>query len=122
MASGFIDLCREPLGKYKFAHALAHCQVDHDDPLRFFVTHDGRVIINPKIVDRGEEHIVENEACYSYPHRTPKKIKRLKEITVDYQYMNTEGEVFWKRNQVFEGLMARVFQHELGHFNGNAIY
>ena len=122
MAGEFIDLCREPLGKYPFAHALAHCQIDHNDPLRFFVTHDGRVIINPKMVGWNAQEAEELEACYSFPHRPSKKVKRFLKVYIDYQYMDPEGKVFLEKNKAFEGIMARVFQHEFNHFNSISIY
>jgi len=48
LATQMTALCKEPLGNYeRGAVALAHCQVDHDNPKRFFATADGRVFINP---------------------------------------------------------------------------
>lgn len=67
---------------------------------------------NPKIVDVSEEQLALDEGCLSYPHlyikiRRPARIRaRFNDIT---------GEVITQR---FEGLSARVFQHELDHLNG----
>jgi len=122
IAGEMIELCRKPLGNYPFAFAIAHCQVNLDDPLCFFVTNDGRVIINPIIVGWGEKTIIEAEGCYSYAFRPTKKMKRWSKVFVDYQYMSPNGEVQQERAKVFEGDWARVFQHEIEHFKGMAIY
>lgn len=50
-------LCAKSLGKYRRALALCHCQVNHADPLRFFVLFNQRIIVNPRISYRGEELI-----------------------------------------------------------------
>ena len=121
IASDMIDVCRAPLGKYPSALAVAHCQVDHDDPMRFFVTHDGRVIINPVILAKSDV-IMEKEGCYSFPFRDAKRVKRFSKVTVKFEYMGTDGTVKTELSKDFEGDWARVFQHELDHFKGKAIY
>ncbi|MCK5027371.1 MAG: peptide deformylase [Candidatus Pacebacteria bacterium] len=122
LSGEMIDLCRTKLGRYPMAHAIAHCQVDHNDPLRFFVTYDGMVIINPKIVKRDSETITIIEACYSFANREGKNIKRYAKIYVDYQFMKKKGDVVQRRDQLFEDTKARVVQHELDHFQGKSIY
>lgn len=121
-AEDMIELCRAPLGQYPFAFALAHCQVNHKDPMAFFVTHDGRVIINPKIVGYSIECVKEKEGCYSYAFRAPKIMRRRAVVYVDYQFMGADGSVNQARARRFSGDWARVFQHELDHFQGCAIF
>ncbi len=120
-ASEMVDLCKIKLGKYPNAFAIAHCQIDHDDPLRFFVSIDGRLIINPKIKPVGDETEVDLEGCYSYAFRDRVKVRRFKKIFVDYNEMENNGTIKRKTKEL-DGLQARVFQHEIDHFNGKAIY
>lgn len=121
-----VDICREPRGKYPNAYALAHCQVNHEDPLRFFVTIDGRVIINPKIIEKHGEKQQNLEGCYSFPHRCERKISRHMKIFASYSELrrNKKGELEVKetKRKEFVEDWARVFQHEIDHFNGKAIY
>jgi len=70
------------------------------------------VCFNPRIVDVSEETVTLEEGCLSYPGLLV-KVKRPKRIRV--RYAEPSGEVVTK---VFDGLTARVFQHELSHLNG----
>lgn len=70
------------------------------------------VCFNPKIVDVSEETVLLEEGCLSYPGLLV-KIKRPKKIRVRYTMPNGEVDT-----RVFDGLTARVFQHELSHLNG----
>jgi len=67
---------------------------------------------NPRIIDRSSEEVLMEEGCLSYPNLFI-KIKRPASIRVRFNLPN--GEV---KNETFEGLTARVFQHELDHLNG----
>ena len=53
------------------------------------------------------------EGCLSYPNLFL-NIHRPKEVVVEYQ--NADGEMVDAR---FDGLAARVFQHEMDHMKGN---
>jgi peptide deformylase len=66
---------------------------------------------NPEILEtEGEETV--HEGCLSFPGLYL-KVKRPFKIKVRYTEMNgNEKEV------TFEGLTARIFQHELDHLNG----
>lgn len=121
LAEGMIELCRQELGIYPYAYAIAHCQIDHDDPMRFFVGHHGRLIINPKIEPIYEDTSTELEGCYSYPYRPPKKVKRFKEVFVEYTEVEANGKTKKKKKKL-DGMQSRVFQHEIDHFNGIHIY
>ena len=70
------------------------------------------VCFNPRIVYMSEEEIVLEEGCLSYPNLLI-KIKRPKNIRVRFQ--TPSGFIDTK---VFDGLTARIFQHELDHLNG----
>lgn len=117
LATQMTALCKAPLGNYeRGAVALAHCQVDHDNPKRFFATADGRVFINPKILSK-QDSFTHIEGCMSYPFRGAKGVKRYQ--TIQVEYINEKRE---KIVQEVTGKMACVFQHEIAHMNGISIY
>jgi peptide deformylase len=70
-----------------------------------------RVFINPQITEeRGET--IEEEGCLSFPD-VMGKIKRSQYVTVTAY--NLEGK---KLEIKVEGLLSRVWQHEIDHING----
>lgn len=83
-------------------------------PYRVFIMHGVELIpcFNPRIVDVSEETIVMEEGCLSFPDLYV-KVKRPKKIKVRYADIN--GEIVTK---TFDGITARVFQHELDHLDG----
>lgn len=114
--SNLIELCNSPLGDFPSAVALAHCQVEHEKPKRFFVFANGEVIINPKIIKR-DNKFKHTEGCMSFPFRNTKKVPRFKNIVVTYNKKNGEEVTESK-----EGLVACIFQHEIDHMNGRSIF
>lgn len=92
---------------------LAANQVEISE--RFFVLEvDGNVkrIINPEILEFGEEIVEYEEGCLSIP-MIYKKVSRPDKIKVRYQ--NERGE------EVIEdlsGMWSRAFQHEFDHIEG----
>ena len=109
-------LCKRPIGKKTGGLALAHCQIDHDKPLQFFVFANGDVVINPKIIERNGK-FKHKEGCLSYPFREDVLVDRYNEI--DVEYLDINGE---RREEFREGINACIFQHEIDHFNGKHIY
>jgi peptide deformylase len=69
-------------------------------------------VFNPKIVDTSSEMVYLEEGCLSYPNLWV-KIKRPKKIKV--RFTNPDGQT---ETRVFDGMSARVFQHELDHLDG----
>lgn len=67
---------------------------------------------NPKIVDYSSEQTTLDEACLSLPS-VAGKVKRSNRIRV--RFHTASGGTITK---IFEGLTARVFQHEYDHLNG----
>ena len=67
---------------------------------------------NPKVIKESDEQIVFSEGCLSFP-KLFLKIKRPERVLVTYQ--NADGDEVQSH---FEGLAARVFQHEMDHMNG----
>lgn len=74
-------------------------------------TDETYTFVNGKITDRRGESWLE-EGCLSIPY-IRLDIKRPEFIT--FQYQNIHGE---EMKEEFEGLMARVIQHEMDHLNG----
>lgn len=71
-----------------------------------------RVFINAKIVDEEGQEWAFNEGCLSIPD-VREDVFRKPKITVEYL-----DENFEKHTQVFDGLIARVIQHEYDHIEG----
>lgn len=133
-------------GEYDQAFAVAHQQVS-TDPWAFFVVAsqyvgEGRdfwpasAIINPQILEAsdkieigklpdGQPDMRQNvrtyqEACFSFPFRKPKNVKRYYRITVKYQIKAWYG--LKTITEEIEGFRAHIFQHEFMHCVGDNIY
>lgn len=70
------------------------------------------IFINPKIIKKSKETIIDEEGCLSFPGLFL-KIKRAKEVEIEA--LNERGEKIQVRA---EGLPARIFQHEIDHLDG----
>ena len=70
------------------------------------------VCINPRITDKFDDPMKLREGCLSYPGMYL-YIPRYKKIEVEYHDEN--GKL---NKEIFEGITAHVFQHELDHMNG----
>lgn len=70
------------------------------------------VMINPELISVSEETSKEKEGCLSFP-KLVLPIERHNSIVVTFQ--NLKGEYITEH---FDGLTARVIQHELDHLNG----
>jgi peptide deformylase len=79
----------------------------------FVPDEDGaRAVVNPRIVERGDETASEEEGCLSLQGvRVP--VERATHLTLEGKDPNGE-DVRWE----LEGLGARVVQHELDHLDG----
>ncbi|MBL7224249.1 MAG: peptide deformylase [Candidatus Brocadiae bacterium] len=73
-----------------------------------------RVCINPVIVDTSGEEVCE-EGCLSFPE-VRGNISRATRLTC--RFYDLDGE---RHEVVAEGLLARMFQHEIDHLNGRLI-
>lgn len=86
----------------------------------FIMNYGGRpsTFINPEITfcDRKKGQELAHEGCLSFPEFGTANIERWKRIKVSY--INTKGET---KKHYMQGLMARIFQHELDHLNGVTI-
>lgn len=132
------EMCLVGRGEYNIAHALAHSQIEEEDPLRFFVLRrqeDGQpfIFINPVIRKLWGDLEGIQEGCMSYPEEPLKTVFRFKKATMEFQTLaqsvdkNTGKElsgVFLSDvvKQNYSGLVARIVQHEVAHLNGWNIY
>ena len=123
------DFSNPPFNPIEFAQELVKHMYDWNGlglaanqvglPYRIFAMRgspENFVCFNPRIVDRTTEEVALEEGCLSYPGLLV-KIKRPKSIKVRFAMAN--GEV---RTDTFTGMTARIFQHELGHLDGEIFY
>ncbi len=68
---------------------------------------------NPKIIKEGEEKVLIDEGCLSYPGLWV-KVSRSETIEVEYEDENGE-----KVQRELYGLQSRIFQHEYDHMEGS---
>jgi peptide deformylase len=71
-----------------------------------------KVFINPKIQLLGEEKLIMNEGCLSLP-KIREDVDRNNRIRITYQ-----DEEWNFHDEEYEGLKARVIQHEYDHLDG----
>ncbi|MDZ7318131.1 MAG: peptide deformylase [candidate division KSB1 bacterium] len=90
------------------AESVALLVVDHS-----LITEDGKpeAYINPQILSAEGESLME-EGCLSIPEIRA-DVKRPEKITLSFQSIDGASH-----EQQFEGLLARVLQHEIDHLNG----
>lgn len=77
---------------------------------------DFLTFINPKIVSRSSEENMLDEGCLSFPGLIA-KISRSSTIRLRYQTVTGKTET-----KQFNGLTARVIQHEMCHLNGKPFF
>ena len=70
-----------------------------------------RAFLNPRVV-HGSGNIVDEEGCLSFPGLYG-MVARYEKVTVAYQDAS-----FRAHTEEFDGLNARVLQHEIDHING----
>lgn len=72
----------------------------------------GKLLVNPKIIKRGEDTDVDIEECLSFPGI---KGPVVRPTWVEIEAQTIDGKV---RNFRIEGFQARLFQHEYDHLDG----
>lgn len=111
-----------PLGIWNIGYSIAHSQITNKDPLCFFVTREGEIIVNPVITRHTKAEIPQTEGCLTFHWSDCKalQVPRFHKAQITcYKLTSTgyeeyEGEV--------TGLIAQIFQHEIDHFNGIYYY
>ncbi|WP_432411115.1 peptide deformylase [Rasiella sp. SM2506] len=71
-----------------------------------------KVFINAKIVEEEGDEWVFNEGCLSIPNINEDVFRKPK-ITIEYQDENLE-----KQTHTYDGMVARIIQHEYDHIEG----
>lgn len=71
-----------------------------------------RVFINAEIIERTGENVTREEGCLSIPHIN-ENVTRKDKIRIKYV-----DKDFVEHDEVFEGFIARVIQHEYDHLEG----
>jgi peptide deformylase len=107
----------EMINRYDHCVALAHPQVNNQEPLRFFVTRQA-IIVNPKIIRHTESCVVDKEGCMSLKEGQEFFDKsRWYKIEMEYQVV-VKGKLSSVLKLDAKGFLARVFQHEIEHLDG----
>lgn len=120
------DFSNPPIDPLELVTNLAETMLHHGGiglsanqcglPYRVFIMKGTELIpcFNPRIVDMSSETIVLEEGCLSYPNFFV-KVKRPRRIKVRFTEPNGKTST-----HVYDGMTARIFQHELDHLNGIA--
>jgi peptide deformylase len=128
------EMCLVGRGDYTTAYAIAHPQINDEDPLAFYVTFEGQIVINPHIINHTRHFVDKREGCMSYPEEPMKTVLRYNKVTARYQTVVTnvekdekgEDKTVYKLSPdvetKYEGAEAQVVQHECSHLLGHNIY
>lgn len=117
------NLCYTQIGIHGGALAVAHSQITEDDPLRFFVTRDKEIIINPQIIRHTETTVDSEEGCVTFPMKYPTKVQRWNKCEVIYETLNPDETINPKKiKENLSGIRAKMFQHEINHCDSIYIF
>ena len=114
------DLCFEPHGLYPGGMAVAHPQITKKKPLRFFVTKENKIIVNPVITRHTKTTVDSPEGCLSFADKPQNMVQRWYKCVVEY-YLLEDGELI-KQIENVKGTTAFVFQHEIDHFDSKYVW
>lgn len=124
---GKFDFTAPPTDPIQLANDLAETMISNGGlgiaanqvglPYRVFAINATQIIVcfNPMIVDMSTETLYMEEGCLSFPKMFV-KVKRARKIKVRYTEPNGNTVT-----RVFDGMTARVFQHELAHLDGRTM-
>lgn len=89
-------------------------RMEQEDRFEFFDGDCGiqETFINAKIVEETDDYWIESEGCLSIPSLS-EEVERPWGITIEYYDRN-----FKKHKRSFQGITARVIQHEFDHTEG----
>jgi peptide deformylase len=139
-AEQMLDLVAELVADRVFANifALAHSQVEKDDPLRFFVLNPahpyikdnwnlaehGFLVLNPSITRHTKTTVERAEGCVTFSGRTAAIIERWNKCEVEFRPVLSADSVLAAApiHLSLSSLMAQVFQHEIDHMEAKYVY
>jgi len=109
-----IELGNNLIETMNYHHGLGLSANQCGLPYRVFVLRSTEPLVcfNPRVVDTSEGISLMDEGCLSFPGLAL-PIKRPRSIKVRFQ--DYKGET---KTEIFSGMTARVFQHELDHLDG----
>ena len=122
------NLCFMKNGLAIGARAMSHPQIEDKDPLRFFVTADKKLIINPIIIKHTNITVDNKEGCFSFKDNPPITVQRGHKIEVEFitLMVDPDNKDKFKFSSLLKdklsGLEARIFQHEQDHIIGKYIF
>jgi len=114
-------LCSTPIGICNGGLAIAHQQINDKKPLRFFVTNNGTIIVNPMIIRHTNHTVDSKEGCLSFPDRLPIIVQRYNKCEVAYRRL-VDGKLTEEMKRNLSGKESKVWQHEIKHFSCDYIY
>lgn len=128
-------LLNTKIGMYKRFYAIAHPQVEAEDPLRFFVLNNKTdefkrwpeiVIINPVVLRHTNMATDSEEGCASLSTMPVIAVQRWTKCEVEFtplQFDKENNPIMGKRKTMnLSGKAAKVFQHEQDHLDAKYIY
>ena len=127
-AAILLNLCYIPQGDKRGAVGMSHPQIDDKDPMRFFVTAEMELIINPVVTRTSKTTVDSEEGCMSFPFNPVKIVQRYNKMDVKFQVLNIDPKDPTKlvlsepQETKVSGKMAKIFAHEIAHLNGHYVY
>ena len=121
-------ICHNQVGLYTGAYAMHHSQINDKDPLNFYVTWSGDIVLNAKIVKHSNYTKDSKEACMSFADRPEKIVQRWQKIEIEFitVMVDSEDKEKFKLSDLIvvplSGHEALIAQHECDHGNGLFIY
>jgi peptide deformylase len=115
------NICYTQCGLYPGAVAVAHAQITKKDPLRFFVTMNKEIIINPRILRHSSTTMDNVEGCVTFSQVKMIPVPRWYKCEVEYETIDSEGKIIEIQKSI-KGREAFMYQHEINHCDGINIY
>lgn len=119
-------LAHTPVGIFPAGFAMAHPQINKDDPMRFYATYDGDIVVNPVITRHSNSEVYDLEGCMSFPNNMPVRKSRWYKIEMEYTELEEQEDGSFKfsdrKKASLKGREARIVQHEIGHFSCEYLY
>jgi peptide deformylase len=123
------DFSNPPISSYDLVNDMLTIMIDSKGiglsanqlglPYRMFVMRGDEynfACFNPKIVSKSDETTILEEGCLSFPGLI---VKIARSNTVRLRFRTASGGTDTK---TFDGLSARVIQHEINHLDGELFY
>ena len=117
-----IKFCQNPKGNFREILSLTHPQIEEKRPLRFFVTSEGEIVINPKVINHTKHTVDSLEGCVTFPDELSITVQRWNKCVVELQTLDKNNKLTAYLTQDISGQRAKMFQHEIDHLDAIYIY